>query len=115
MDIIVTDFDNTLFKRNQGVIYPVVYYLKSKKLPIYIVTYRSEIQGTFIAETLEHAGLRIMGYGFAESRKKEPYKKIAIVKSLQKYHNIVEALDDSPEVLLQYKRVGLNVTHPAKI
>lgn len=107
MDIIVSDFDNTLFKRNEGIIYPVVSYLRDRHIPIYIVTYRAETQGTFIAETLEHAGLRIAGYAFAESRKKEPYKKVHIVRHLMHYHNIVEALDDDHNVLVEYGAMGI--------
>lgn len=115
MDIVVSDFDDTLFKRNVGLIYPVVSYLKLKRVPLYVVTYRMEGQEGFIMETLQHGGLRVFGIGFAESRKKEPAKKLAIVKQISRYHNVVEALDNQPEVLVQYKTAGLKVKHPADI
>lgn len=97
MDIIVSDFDDTLFKRNHGLIEPMVKYLEQRNLPVYIVTYRAQNQLDFIRETLG-GRLNIIGYGFAESRKKEAYKKIEIINVIRSVYNVVEILDDDKAV-----------------
>lgn len=107
VDVIVSDFDNTLFKRNFGLIEENLDYLKQKGLPVYIVTYRAEDQHYFVSDTLLPTGIDIVGYGWAGSRKKEPWKKLSIVKHILKSHNIVEALDDDQSVVLGYRGLGI--------
>lgn len=108
MDIIVSDFDGVLFKRNYGLINPVVEYLEQRGLPVYIVTYRAEDQLDFIAMTLAETNLYIAGYGFAGSRKKDPITKGLVIKEIIKKHNIIEALDDELEVVVHLKSLGIN-------
>lgn len=107
MDVIVSDFDNTLFKRYHGVLWPQVEYLKERGYPVYIVTYRAEDQHEFISYTLGHTGLMVAGYGFAGSRKKDPATKFAIVDEILTRHNIVEALDDEETVCVGYRQRGI--------
>ena len=107
MDVIVSDFDNTLFKRYVGVLWPQVNYLKERGYPVYIVTYRAEDQHGFIKETMAETGLMVAGYGFAGSRKKEPTTKFAIIDEILTRHNIVEALDDDSAVCAGYEERGI--------
>ena len=108
VNVIVSDFDNTLFKRNFGLLDETVGYLEKQGLPIYIVTYRAESQQYFIEDVLSQTSLNVVGYGYANSREKDPVKKFAIVRYLQKNHNIVEALDDDLDVVLGYLGMGIN-------
>ena len=103
----MSDFDNTLFKRNVGVLWPQVKYLVERGLPIYIITYRAEDQRQFIENTLNQTELHILGIGFCGSRKKDPKTKFTLVSHLQQRYNIVEALDDDYEAVLQYKSLGI--------
>lgn len=107
MDIIVSDFDSTLFKRNYGLIRPAIEFLEEKRLPIYIVTYRAEDQKQFILDTLAETNLDIIGIGFAASRKKEPVKKIEIILHLAAKHNVTLVLDDDEQVVLRLRQQGI--------
>jgi len=109
MDIIISDFDNTLFKRYHGLLWPVVRYLEQRNYPVYIVTYRDKSQLDFISQTLGETNLRVVGYGFAESRSKDPATKMFIVDKLLEKHNIIEALDDDYDVAVGYMRRGIKV------
>lgn len=111
VNIIVSDFDNTIFKRNYGLIEPVVKYLEGTKLPIYIITYRAENQFQFIMDTIGDS-LNIIGIGFADSPKKEVDKKLNMMSRVLERHNVVEALDDELEVVQAYKRLGVNARQP---
>lgn len=112
MDVIVSDFDNTLFKRNFGLLDKTVSYLEQQRLPIYIVTYRAENQQYFIEDILSQTTLSVMGYGWAASRDKDPFKKFVIVKHIRDSHNIVEAIDDDPKVVVLYKNLGIKARQP---
>lgn len=107
MDVIVSDFDDTLFKRNYGLIGPVVDYLEQKGLPIYIVTYRAQNQLNFIIDTLSATKLKIVGFGFAESRKKEAFKKVELIQNVRFFYNVVEVLDDDEQVVLALRQHGI--------
>lgn len=107
MDVIVSDFDDTLFKRNYGLVKPVVEYLEEKNLPIYIVTYRALGQLEFIKETLSETKLNIVGYAFAESRKKEAFKKVELINNIRFFYNVVEVLDDDEQVVLALRQHGI--------
>lgn len=107
MDVIVSDFDDTLFKRNYGLIRPVVDYLEECGLPIYIVTYRAQNQLEFIKDILSYTKLNIVGYGFAESRKKEAFKKIELINAIRGWYNVVEVLDDDESVVVGLRQYGL--------
>lgn len=107
MNIIVSDFDNTLFKRNHGLIHSTVRYLEKKALPVYIVTYRAEDQFDFMNETLAGTKINIIGYAFAGSRKKEPESKLFFIDVLLRDYNIVEALDDDERLVLPLGRRGI--------
>jgi hydroxymethylpyrimidine pyrophosphatase-like HAD family hydrolase len=106
--VIVSDFDNTLFKRYHGLILPVVQYLQEKNLPVIIVTYRAENQEQFIYDTLKETKLNIVGYGFADSRKKDPTTKAVIMSHLLRKYDVVEALDDDPQVVVHYTSAGVH-------
>jgi hypothetical protein len=108
VNIIVSDFDNTIFKKNYGLINDTVEYLEGLGLPVYIVTYRGSGQAEFIYDTLAGTELNVIGVGLADSRDKEPMRKVAIVKHIQETHNIIEALDDDEEVVVAYLHHGLN-------
>lgn len=107
MDVIVSDFDDTLFKRNYGLIEPVVKYLEEKNLPIYIVTYRAQNQLEFIRDTLSKTKLKIVGFAFAESRKKEAFKKVELINNIRFFYNVVEVLDDDEQVVLSLRQHGV--------
>ena len=107
MDVIVSDFDNTLFKRNYGLIQPVVKYLEERGLPIVIVTYRDTNQQEFIQTTLAPTNLNIISIGFGGSRSKDPLSKFVIMKQIMKKYNVVEALDDDEQVVLGYRSLGI--------
>lgn len=107
MDVIVSDFDDTLFKRNYGLIQPVVDYLEQRGLPIYVVTYRAQDQINFIKDTLSQTKLNIVGLAFAESRKKEAYKKVELINNIRFFYNVVEVLDDDEQVVLALRQHGI--------
>ena len=108
MDVIVSDFDNTLFKKNHGLIRENVEYLEQQGYPIYIVTYRALSQKMFMQETLAPSGLNVVGYAMAESRIKDPRSKVTLIEYIMTRHNVVEALDDDPAVVLAYRQRGIN-------
>lgn len=107
MDVIVSDFDNTLFKRNVGILWPQVRYLEERNYPVYIVTYRAENQLEFISYTLGQTAIMVAGYGFAGSRKKDSATKFAIIEDIMTRHNIIEALDDDELVCHWYHERGI--------
>lgn len=111
MNIIVSDFDDTLFKRNHGLIEPNVRYLEQRALPVYIVTYRGPSQFDFLTETLAETKINIIGYAFADSRKKDPSTKLVFIDALLQDHNIVEALDDDESLVLPLGRRGIKMKH----
>ncbi|MGB3945387.1 MAG: hypothetical protein WBK76_00965 [Candidatus Saccharimonadales bacterium] len=108
MGIIISDFDNTLFKRNHGLIQSTVDYLLEQAKPVFIVTYRSEDQQDFIAAQLAGTGIKIIGYGFAGSRKKDPLTKQVIIRNIAKNHHIDEILDDDADLVVRLKNDGFN-------
>lgn len=108
MNVIASDFDNTLFKRNLGLIRETVNYLESKALPVWIVTYRAEDQLEFIESQLAQTNIAVAGYGFAGSRKKDPRTKIALYEQIMLHNTIVEALDDDADVVLELQRMGID-------
>lgn len=112
MDIIVSDFDATLFKRNYGLINPVVQYLEQRGYPVYIVTFRAKNQGDFILGTLAGTKLNIVGMAFADSRKKEAYKKVELINDIATRHNVIQVLDDSEDVVLALKQQGYQASQP---
>jgi hydroxymethylpyrimidine pyrophosphatase-like HAD family hydrolase len=105
VDIVVSDFDNTLFKRYHGLIEENVRRLEQSGYPIYIVTYRAENQQEFIAEQLAGTKLNIIGYGFAGSRNKDPLTKVAIIKDIMRRFNVVAVLDDDESVMLHLNKM----------
>jgi len=107
MDIVISDFDNTLFKRNQGVVQRCVDTLQQLNKPVYIVTYRAEDQKDFILNTLAPTGLEIIGIAFAGSRSQDPSTKRLLAEAISKKYYVSLALDDDPEVVVQYKSVGI--------
>jgi len=107
VDIVISDFDNTLFKRNHGLIQRCVSALQQLNKPVYIVTYRAEDQKDFILDTLAPTGLEIVGIAFAGSRQKDPLTKRALAEVISKKYYVSLALDDDPEVVVQYKSVGI--------
>jgi len=115
VNVVISDFDDTLFKRNVGLITRTVDYLEQLNYPVYIVTFRAEDQLEFIESVLAHSGLQIAGYGFAGSRKKEPAKKLAVIRDIATRHNIVEVLDDDHEVVLQLVQAGFPAHHVSQI
>lgn|SRR6478735_4420497 len=108
VDVIVSDFDHTLFKNNFGLIHEVVNYLEQRGLPVWIVTYRNENQEKFIKQVLNETSIDLIGIGFADSRKKDPATKLAIIDSLSSRYNIVEALDDDEQVVVRLRQRGIN-------
>jgi hydroxymethylpyrimidine pyrophosphatase-like HAD family hydrolase len=97
--VIVSDFDNTLFKRNHGLLQSTVDYIKSMALPVYIVTYRNEDQLDFIVDTIG-GSFPLVGVAFAESPKiQDPVKKINLIKEIMKTHEVVTVIDDDERVL----------------
>ena len=107
MDIIVSDFDNTLFKRNLGLLVPQVKYLEERGLPVYIVTYRAADQKDFILGTLQETSIDIIGVAFAGSRKKDPSIKFYLIDEITKKYHVVEALDDDVDVVVGYRSRGI--------
>ena len=103
--IVVSDFDNTLFKRYHGLIEENVRALEDSGWPVFIVTYRAEDQKEFIAQTLASTKLNIIGYGFAASRKQDPLTKVAIIKKIQEKYDVVAVLDDDEQVMLHLNRM----------
>ncbi len=112
MNIIVSDFDDTLFKRNHGLIEPVVSYLEQKGLPVYIVTYRDSNQYEFISEVLSQTKLKIIGYAFASSRKKDSRLKLSLIQLIAKDYTIKEVLDDDTDLVLLLKQRGFAARQP---
>lgn len=110
MDVIVSDFDNTLFKRYVGLLKPQVEYLEERGLPVYIITYRADDQVDFILETLRETKLNIIGVACAGSRKKDPISKFVLLDRITKRYHVVEALDDDEDVVLGYRQRGIKVT-----
>lgn len=109
LNIIVSDFDNTLFKRNHGLIIENVRYLEKRAMPVYIVTYRAPDQYDFLSETLAGTKINIIGYAFAESRKKDPVSKLYLIDILSDTYNIIEALDDDPSLVVPLGERGIEV------
>lgn len=107
MNVIVSDFDDTLFKRYHGLIYSTVSYLEQQNTPVFILTHRNENQQEFIAEQLAGTKLNIAGYGFTDSRKKDPNTKVTLMRHLLVKYNVVEALDDDPHVIAAFRRMGI--------
>jgi hypothetical protein len=105
VNVVVSDFDNTLFKRYHGLIEENVKALEDAGYPVYIVTYRAEDQQGFIAETLAGTRLNIIGYGFAGSKSKDPLTKVAIIRKIQEKHTVVSVLDDDEAVMLHLNRM----------
>lgn len=108
VDVIVSDFDNTLFKRNFGLIQSNVSYLEEQGLPIVIITYREANQQQFILDTLAETNLNIVSIGFGGSKKKDPLVKFVLMKQMSKKYHVKEALDDEQEVVLAYRQLGIN-------
>jgi hydroxymethylpyrimidine pyrophosphatase-like HAD family hydrolase len=98
MEIVVSDFDNTLFKRNHGLIKKNVEYVQSYGLPVYIVTYRAEDQVDFIKSQLA-AELNIIGVACAGSRSQDPATKIPFYRYLNSQYEIAAVLEDDERVI----------------
>lgn len=107
MDIIVSDFDGVLFKKYHGLLQDNIDYVLSRKLPVYIVTFRKDDQYSFIISQLRDVPL--VGIAFAGSRNKDPLTKVVCVREIQKKYNIVEALDNDADVVLHYMSMGIPV------
>ena len=106
----MSDFDNTLFKRNLGLLVPQVNYLEERGLPVYIVTFRAEDQKDFILSTLAETNINIIGVAFAGSRKKDKEIKFFLIDQISQHYNIVEALDDDADVVVGYRSRGIKTT-----
>jgi hydroxymethylpyrimidine pyrophosphatase-like HAD family hydrolase len=98
MEIVVSDFDNTLFKRNHGLIDKNIEYVQSCGLPVYIVTYRAEDQVDFIRSQLAEK-LNIIGVACAGSRSKDPASKIPFYQYLDSIYEIAAVLEDDERVI----------------
>lgn len=105
MNVVVSDFDNTLFRRNHGLIEENVKVLESTGWPVYIVTYRAEDQREFIAETLSGTKLNIIGYAFAGSRTKDPMTKVALIGEIMQRYDVIAVLDDDERVMANLNRM----------
>jgi hypothetical protein len=108
VDVIVSDFDGTLFKRNFGLIHENVAHLEDKALPVYIITYRALNQRYFIESELAKTNIDLAGILFAESLRQEAHKKILLAQHLLNKFNVVEALDNDLDAVLGYKSLGIN-------
>lgn len=107
MNIIVSDFDGVLFKRNHGLLRPTIKYLETRNTAIYVVTYRATDQIPFMKEQLAGTKLDIIGFACAGDRKKNPLSKVALVSSLAARFDIIEALDNDEDVVVHYQSMGI--------
>lgn len=112
MDIVTADFDNTLFKRNYGLLSGTIKYLEELNYPVYIVTYRADDQQDFIASQLASTKLNIIGYAFAGSRNKDPFTKLVLIDRISAHHNIVKAFDDDRAVVVALRQQGIDAEYP---
>jgi hypothetical protein len=109
MEIVISDFDNTLFKRNHGLIERSVAMVAALGCPVVIVSYRAPDQQSFITETLDGSGLNVVGLVLLGDRKHDPLKKYEAAIYLSKKSNIVAAIDDDAEVCRLYQRLGIRI------
>jgi hypothetical protein len=107
VDIVVSDFDDTLFKRYEGIIEHNVANVAALGCPVVIVSYRAPDQESFIRETLDGTPLNVVGLVLLGDRKKDPLKKVAAAKYLRQEHNIVAAADDEEPVRDWYNILGI--------
>lgn len=108
VNVILSDFDDTLFKRNHGLIDKTVSYLEERNYPIYIVTYRARTQQSFIQDTLAETRLNVIGLAMGGDRYKNPHTKLKMVEDIMTRHNVIEALDDDEAVVLVLRNKGIN-------
>lgn len=107
MKIIVSDFDGVLFKKNHGIINSTVKYLVNLRYPIYVVTYRAVDQAEFIIAQLDGV-VPLVGVACVGSRKKDPALKAEAIGYIQNAgYQIVEAIDNDENVVVEYQRIGI--------
>ena len=111
--ITVIDFDGTVFKRNHGLIEPVVEYLGNRV--VYVLTYRAPNQLQFILDTLRPTGMTVLGVAFADSRAKEAYKKVELMREILSKYDVEEVIDDDAEVRVAMEAMGLKAVAPHSI
>jgi hypothetical protein len=107
VDIVVSDFDNTLFKRYEGIIEHNVANVAALGCPVVIVSYRAPDQESFIRETLDGTPLNVVGLVLLGDRKKDPFKKLEAVRFLARNYNIVLAFDDGEAECAYYDAAGI--------
>jgi hypothetical protein len=109
VDIVISDFDNTLFKRNYGVLERSVATVAALGCPVVIVSYRATDQQTFIQETLDGTQLTVIGLVLLGDRSKNPQRKFEAALYLKERYNILAAFDDGEAERAWYDSLGIPV------